>query len=267
MATARRLARPGVKWALSKVAPQLPVVLPGWPLELGRREDHPPRRRWRDRGVESAPAPHRGARRMGQLPARRHGRRCRRHRDLRLLQRRLRDDKIADTPDVLDVALDKASYADGESLQVCALAALRRQGDARASSPTSSPDIRTIDIARRRHHRLPFPVKANGAPAPISSCSPIGRWTPPPSACPAAPSACPGSRSAQEPRSLALDLGAPQLVRPLSTLSLPVMVDRHEPGRGGLRHARRRRYRHPQSHPLREPRSEQILLRPAPARP
>lgn len=137
-------------------------------------------------------------------------------------------DKTADTPDVLDVALDKAAYADGESLQL--RLSPRFAGKATLAVITDKvADIRTIDIAEGGT-TASIPVKAEwGASAylvvlahrPMDTAAKrlAGRaiglsWF----------------QIGKEQRTLAVDLGAPQLVRPLSTLSLPVKVTGMKPG-------------------------------------
>ncbi|KPH79927.1 alpha-2-macroglobulin family protein [Bosea vaviloviae] len=131
-------------------------------------------------------------------------------------------DKTADTPDVLDVALDKASYADGESLQV--RLAPRFAGKATLAVISDRvADIRTIDIAPGGT-TASIPVKAEwgaGAYLVVLAHRPMDT----------AAQRLPGRAIGlswfaigKENRTLALDLGAPNLVRPLSKLSLPVKV-------------------------------------------
>ncbi len=131
-------------------------------------------------------------------------------------------DKTADTPDVLDVALDKGSYADGESLQV--RLAPRFAGKATLAVISDRvTDIRTIDIAPGGT-TASIPVKAEwgaGAYLVVLAHRPMDT----------AAQRLPGRAIGlswfaigKDSRTLALDLGAPNLVRPLSTLSLPVKV-------------------------------------------
>ncbi|MFJ5367570.1 alpha-2-macroglobulin family protein [Bosea sp. CER48] len=131
-------------------------------------------------------------------------------------------DKTADTPDVLDVALDKASYADGESLQV--RLSPRFAGKATLAVVTDKvADIRTIDITEGGTSAS-IPVKAEwGASAYLV----VLAHRPMDAAAKRLPGRAIGLswfQIGKETRTLALDLGAPQLVRPLSTLSLPVKV-------------------------------------------
>ncbi|UZF91684.1 alpha-2-macroglobulin family protein [Bosea sp. NBC_00550] len=131
-------------------------------------------------------------------------------------------DKTADTPDVLDVALDKAAYADGESLQL--RLSPRFAGKATLAVITDKvADIRTIDIAEGGT-TASIPVKAEwGASAYLV----VLAHRPMDTAAKRLPGRAIGLswfQIGKEQRTLAVDLGAPQLVRPLSTLSLPVKV-------------------------------------------
>ncbi|BCB17969.1 alpha-2-macroglobulin [Bosea sp. ANAM02] len=131
-------------------------------------------------------------------------------------------DKTADTPDVLDVALDKASYADGESLQV--RLSPRFAGKATLAIVTDKvADIRTVDITEGGTSAS-IPVKAEwGASAYLV----VLAHRPMDAAAKRLPGRAIGLswfQIGKETRTLALDLGAPKLVRPLTTLSLPVKV-------------------------------------------
>lgn len=131
-------------------------------------------------------------------------------------------DKTADTPDVLDVALDKQSYADGESLQV--RLAPRFAGKATLAVISDRvTELRTIDVAPGGT-TTSIPVKAEwgaGAYLVVLVHRPMD----------VAAQRLPGRaiglswfQIGKDARTLALDLGAPNLVRPLSKLSLPVKV-------------------------------------------
>lgn len=131
-------------------------------------------------------------------------------------------DKTADTPDVLDVALDKAAYADGESLQI--RLAPRFAGKATLAVISDRvTELRTIDIAPGGT-TASIPVKAEwgaGAYLVVLAHRPMDT----------AAQRLPGRAIGlswfsigKQTRTLTLDLGAPNLVRPLSTLSLPVKV-------------------------------------------
>ena len=131
-------------------------------------------------------------------------------------------DKTADTPDVLDVALDKASYANGESLQV--RLSPRFAGKATLAVVSDKvQEIRTIDIAASGA-TASIPVKPEwGASAYLV----VLAHRPMDTAAQRLPGRAIGLSwfsVGKESRTLALDLGAPQLVRPLSKLTLPVKV-------------------------------------------
>jgi len=137
-------------------------------------------------------------------------------------------DKTADTPDVLDVALDKASYADGETAQI--RLSPRFAGKATLAVITDKvAELRTIDIAEGGTSAS-IPVKAEwGASAYLV----VLAHRPMDTAAKRLPGRAIGLswfQIGKEQRSLALDLGAPQLVRPLTTLSLPVKVTGMRPG-------------------------------------
>ncbi|HVL21408.1 MAG TPA: MG2 domain-containing protein, partial [Amaricoccus sp.] len=131
-------------------------------------------------------------------------------------------DKTADTPDVLDVALDKQSYADGETAQI--RLSPRFTGKATLAVVTDKvADIRTIDIAEGGT-TASIPVKADwGASAylVVLAHSPMDADA---KRLPGRAIGLSWFQIGKEQRTLAVDLGAPQLVRPLSTLSLPVKV-------------------------------------------
>ena len=219
----RRLARPGVKWTLSKVTRNYQ-----WFFQDGR---------WNYEGVKSTRRVADGeiavvGRRAGRDPA-----------PVQWGNYRLdvaadgpdatetsvcfsvgyETDKTADTPDVLDVALDKAGLCRWREPAGPARSALCRQGDARGDQ---RPRQRDPHHRRRRGRRDgDHPGQGRMGRQRLSrraGASADGCRRPAPAR--AAPSACPGSRSASESRTLALDLGAPPLVRPLSTLSLPLKV-------------------------------------------
>lgn len=137
-------------------------------------------------------------------------------------------DKTADTPDVLDVALDKAAYANGEAVQV----RLSPRFAGKATLAVVSDrlvDIRTIDIAENGT-TANIPVKSEwGASAYLV----VLAHRPMDTAAKRLPGRAIGLawfQIGKDERSLALDLGAPNLVRPLSTLSLPVKVTGMKPG-------------------------------------
>jgi uncharacterized protein YfaS (alpha-2-macroglobulin family) len=131
-------------------------------------------------------------------------------------------DKTADTPDVLDVALDKGAYAEGESLQV----RLSPRFSGKATLAVISDrvtDIRTIDVSESGS-TASIPVKAEwGASAYLV----VLAHRPMDAAAKRLPGRALGLswfQIGQAERTLGVDLGAPNLVRPLSTLTLPVKV-------------------------------------------
>lgn len=131
-------------------------------------------------------------------------------------------DKTADTPDVLDVAIDKAAYADGENLTL--RLSPRFAGKATLAVITDRVvDLRTIDIAAGGTTAT-VPVKAEwGAGAYLVALA----HRPMDAAAKRLPGRAIGLSwfsIGKESRTLTLDLGAPTLVRPLTTLSLPVKV-------------------------------------------
>ena len=91
-----------------------------------------------------------------------------------------------------------------------------------------------------------------------------GRSTRRRSACPAAPSACSGSRSTARRRRSRSTCKLPALMRPNTTLRIPVKVDGPRGRRGGAHRRRRGRCRHPQSHQLQAAGAGRLLSRPAP---
>lgn len=137
-------------------------------------------------------------------------------------------DKTADTPDVLDVALDKAAYADGESMQVRLTA--RFTGKATlAVLGDAVNEIRTVDVSPSGT-TINLPAKAGwGASAYLVALA----HRPMDTAAQRMPGRAIGLAwfsVGKAERNLAIDLGAPNLVRPLSTLSLPVKVSGAKPG-------------------------------------
>ncbi len=131
-------------------------------------------------------------------------------------------DKTADTPDVLDVALDKGAYAEGESLQV----RLSPRFSGKATLAVISDrvaEIRTIDVSEGGS-TASIPVKAEwGASAYLV----VLAHRPMDTAAKRLPGRALGLswfQIGKAERTLSVDLGAPNLVRPLSTLTLPVKV-------------------------------------------
>lgn len=131
-------------------------------------------------------------------------------------------DKTADTPDVLDVALDKAAYATGDTMQV--RLSPRFAGEATLAVISDRVnEIRTVDISADGT-TASIPVKAEwGASAYLVALAHRPMDT--------AANRLPGRAIGlswftigKAERTLSVDLGAPNLVRPLTTLSLPVKI-------------------------------------------
>lgn len=131
-------------------------------------------------------------------------------------------DKTADTPDVLDMALDKAAYGNGETMQVRLSPRFAGKATLAVISDKVN-EIRTIDIAAGGA-TASIPVKAEwGASAYLV----VLAHRPMDTAAQRLPGRAIGLSwfaIGKDSRTLALDLGAPQLVRPLSKLTLPVKV-------------------------------------------
>jgi uncharacterized protein YfaS (alpha-2-macroglobulin family) len=137
-------------------------------------------------------------------------------------------DKTANTPDVLDVIIDKAAYANGETMQVRLSPRFAGKATLAVISDKVN-EIRTIDIATGGA-TASIPVKAEwGASAYLV----VLAHRPMDAAAQRLPGRAIGLSwfaIGKESRTLSLDLGAPQLVRPLSKLTLPVKVTGAKPG-------------------------------------
>ncbi len=131
-------------------------------------------------------------------------------------------DKTADQPDVLDVALDKASYADGERMQVRLSPRFAGKATLAVMSDRVS-EIRTVDIPAAGT-TVTLPARSDwGASAYLV----VLAHRPMDAAAHRMPGRAIGLAwfsIGKDERTLAVDLGAPALARPLSTLSLPVKV-------------------------------------------
>lgn len=131
-------------------------------------------------------------------------------------------DKTADTPDVLDVALDKAAYADGEAMQVRLTARFTGKATLAVLGDGVS-EIRTVDVSPSGT-TVNLPARAGwGASAYLVALAhrPMDQQA---QRMPGRAIGLAWFAIGKEERNLAIDLGAPNLVRPLSTLSLPVKV-------------------------------------------
>ena len=129
----------------------------------------------------------------------------------------------ADTPDLLEVALDKPDYKPGDTMNVAVTA--RTAG--RLTVNVFTDRLRRQPVARRQARcraREPAASAATGGRAPIWSPRCAVRSTRRRSACRAAPSACSGSRSTRRASTLALDMKLPATMRPSSTLNVPIKL-------------------------------------------
>lgn len=131
-------------------------------------------------------------------------------------------EKTADQPDVLDVALDKASYADGESIQVRLTPRFAGKATLAVMSDRVA-EIRTVDVPAAGT-TVTIPAKSDwGASAYLVALAhrPMDQQA---QRMPGRAIGLSWFSVGKAERNLAIDLGAPNLVRPLSTLSLPVKV-------------------------------------------
>ena len=170
-----------------------------------------------------------------------------------------------DRPDRVAVAADKQQYASGDTREDRDQPADRRQG-ARSSSPrTRSTRSKMVDVSASGT-TVSIPVSAEwgaGAYALVTHYRPLS------SAQTRAPVRAIGVAWIgvdPAPRTLQVALGAPKKIAPNQQALDPDRGQEPRLGRSGLRHARRGRRRHPAAHRLRQPRSEQVLLRQAPPR-
>ena len=172
-------------------------------------------------------------------------------------------DASADTPDLLEIALDKSEYASGDTMHGRRDGAHRRQGhDQRGRRPAAAP--RRPPTCRPAPRRSRSTSAATGARAPMWWRRCAVRSTRRQAACRAAPSACNGSRSTSAARTLALQMPLPSLMRPNGTLARAAPAQRARRRRGGQDRGRRGRCRHPQPDQLQAAVAGRLLPRPAP---
>ena len=171
----------------------------------------------------------------------------------------------SDTPDVLQVALDKPAYKIGETAQAPPRPALRRH---RAGHGHRRPADRHEGGrgAGRRHHRRPRRSPTSGARAPMSRPRSTGRWTSRRSACRRARSASPGPRSIRATASSTSRSTCPTRCGRAGRWRFRSSIGNLAAGERGLRHGRRRRRRHPQPHQLQDAGAGRLVFRPAQAR-
>ena len=129
----------------------------------------------------------------------------------------------ADTPDLLEIALDKPEYAPGESMTVAVTArtagkvTLNVIGDRLLTTVTQDVTAGTARL------RVPVGNDWGSGAYVVATLAPAARC-PGASACPAAPSACSGSRSTARRARLRSTCALPTLLRPNSALRIPVKV-------------------------------------------
>ncbi len=145
----------------------------------------------------------------------------------------------ADTPDLLEIALDKKEYKPGDCMTVAVTARSAGQGDARGDRRQAAhhhDDRRAAWTRQASDSRS----ARTGARAPMCSRRSGVRSTRPRSACPAAPSACSGSASTRRRIRIGVAMDLPELIRPETTLRVPIKFSGLAPNEAG---ARRRRPR------------------------
>ena len=134
----------------------------------------------------------------------------------------------ADTPDVLDVVLDKAAYADGETMAV----RITPRAAGQATLAVMSDRLAHLETVELPAEGKTVSLKASaewgpGAYLVVLAHRPLD----------AAQKRMPGRAIGlswfsigKEARKLTVDLGAPTLVRPRGTLTLPVKITNLQPG-------------------------------------
>ncbi|CAN1511775.1 COG2373 Large extracellular alpha-helical protein [Rhabdaerophilaceae bacterium] len=134
----------------------------------------------------------------------------------------------ADTPDVLDVVLDKASYGDGETMQVRITPRSAGQATLAIMSDRLA-HLETIDLPAEGKT---LSLKASAAWGPGAYLAVLAHRP-----LDAAQKRMPGRAIGltwfaigKETRNLSVELGAPALVRPRGTLTLPVKITNLRPG-------------------------------------
>ena len=172
-------------------------------------------------------------------------------------------DASADTPDLLEIALDKSEFASGDTMNVAVTArtagkvTINVVGDRLLATQTLDVQAGTAKI----------PVKVgndwgSGAYVVATLRRPLDE----------AASRMPGRAIGlqwfsvdKKARTLAFEMPLPSLMRPNGTLRVPVRLDRAHPGRGGADHRCGGGRRHPQPHQLQAAVAGRLLSRPAPS--
>ena len=170
----------------------------------------------------------------------------------------------ADTPDLLEIALDKPEYAPGDSMTVAVTArtagkvTLNVIGDRLITTITQ--DVRP-GIARLR---VPVGSDWGTGAYVVATLAPSARRRGR-SACRAAPSACSGSRSTARPARSRSILALPHADAAEQRAARAGQDRRACRRRGGAHRRRRGRCRHPQPDQLQAAGARRLLSRPAPA--
>ena len=133
----------------------------------------------------------------------------------------------ADTPDLLEVALDKTDYKSGDIMNVAVTAAAAGAHVNVFTDRLVSTTTQEVKAGTVKHQ---WSSARTGAPAPILSLPCGGRSMNRESACRGAQSACSGSPSTAPRARFAVTMQLPATLRPNSTLSVPVHVAGLAPG-------------------------------------
>ena len=128
----------------------------------------------------------------------------------------------ADTPDMLEVALDKPEYAAGEVMTVAVTA--RTAGKVTVNVISDRLVATVAQDVPAGTARIRVPVGSDWGTGAYLIATFAVRSTARPCACPAAPSACSGSPSTAGRARSRVDLTLPPLIRPNSALRIPVKV-------------------------------------------
>ena len=164
----------------------------------------------------------------------------------------------AETPDLLEVTLDKPAYASGDRIKL----KIHARTDAKATLAIVGDGVKkTIQAELRKgDNEIAVPVEAGwgvGAYALVVAHRPLDK----------AANRMPGralglAYFAIDPAAHRLDiaLNAPPKARPREKLRLPVQINGLNGRRGGLCHGGGGRYRHPQPDSLPDARSARVFL-------
>ena len=173
-------------------------------------------------------------------------------------------DETADSPEALDVALDKPAYRAGDTARI------------KITSRTGGRAlIAVLNGGLAATQEVDLPAGGQEVPLRVSDDWNPGAYVtvmlyrPLDEKAKRMPSRALGLRWLtvdQAPRTLKVGVELPEKVKSGSTLTVPVKVGGLVRRRGGARHGGCRRRRHPQPHPLRGAQARGLVLRPAEAR-